>query len=261
MRVDLDRFGARQGREDAGQPPHEHGLAGAGGPGQQQVMPAGRGDLGGASRDELASQVEEVRPGRLPGSRPGGLGKRRDRPGAEHVLDGRRQVRNGDDVDAFDRAGFERAGGRKHDLLEAGVARRERQAEGAAHPSHLAAEAEFADEHAASRAGRTGAAEPEEAERHREIESGAALSKIGRRQVDRDGARRDREAGVAQRGPHAIARLAHAGVGKPDDGEAGEPVGGIDLDVEHAGLEPQGGGGVDAGEHESSSGPRRPDRG
>ncbi len=212
-------------------------------------MPAGRGDLGGASRDELASQVEEVRPGRLPGSRPGGLGKRRDRPGAEDVLDGRRQVRNGDDVDAFDRAGFERAGGREHDLLEAGVARRERQAEGAAHRSHLAAEAELSDEHAASRAGRTGAAEPEKAERHREVEGGAALSKVGRGEVDRDGARGDGEPGVAQGGPHAVARFAHPGVGKADDGEARKPVGGIDLDVEHAGLQPERGRRVNAGEH------------
>ena len=37
------------------------------------------------------------------------------------------------------------------------------------------------------------------------------------------------------------------------DRETGKAVGDVDLDVEHASLETQGGGGVDTGEHSASS--------
>ena len=61
------------------------------------------------------------------------------------------------------------------------------------------------------------------------------------------------EARVADRGAHAIAALAHAGVGQADDGEAGEPVGDVDLGEDEDGLEAGERGGADAREHQFES--------
>jgi hypothetical protein len=41
----LDRLGARHRRQDRGHPAREHRLAGAGRPLEQEVVPAGGGDL------------------------------------------------------------------------------------------------------------------------------------------------------------------------------------------------------------------------
>ena len=48
---------------------------------------------------------------------------------------------------------------------------------------------------------------------------GPALRQVGGREVDRDPLQREVEAGVDQRRPHPLARLAHRGVGQADDRE------------------------------------------
>ena len=257
---DLDRLGARKWREDPGQPPGEHRLAGAGRPRQEQMVASGRGDLGRAAGDELPAEVAEIGGG-IVAAHALAEGEGRDRPGPEDVLDGGGQVGDGNDLDALDGRGLERARGGQHDLLEAGVAGRERQTQRAPHGANLSTQAELADEDAAGRARRARPAEPQQAEGHRKVERRAAFPEVGRGEVDGDGPRRDREARVAQGGPDAIARLAHSGVGEADDGESRQAVGRVDLDVEHARLDAERGGGMNPGEHETSSGPRRPDRG
>ena len=47
-------------RQDARQPPRQHGLAGAGRADHQQVVPAGGGDLERAPRDTLPAQIAQI---------------------------------------------------------------------------------------------------------------------------------------------------------------------------------------------------------
>ena len=89
----------------------------------------------------------------------------------------------------------------------------------------------------------------EQADGDREVEAGAALAHARGRQVDRDPSQRPGQAAREDGGAHAVARLAHRGVGQADDGEAGQPVGDVDLDRDRAadGTAQRGGG--DRGEH------------
>jgi hypothetical protein len=217
-------------------------------------MPAGGGDLGGAPGDRLAAHRREVgHRRRREGSGPGGG---RDRGAAEDVRDRRREVRDGNGADAGDRRGLRRVRLRQDDLGEAAVARREREAERAPYRADLAAEAELPDEHARRLVRAAEAAQPQQADRDRQVERGAALPEVGGREVDGDRPLGHRESPVLQRGADAFAGFADARVGKTHDREAGQAEGRIDLDVEDARVEPERGGGVDAGEHEASSVPR-----
>mgnify|MGYP007016531951 CR=1 FL=1 len=60
----LDRFPEGHVRQDGGQPFREHALARARRPDQQQIMPAGRGDLERALRERLALDLGQVGNGR-----------------------------------------------------------------------------------------------------------------------------------------------------------------------------------------------------
>ena len=132
----------------------------------------------------------------------------------------------------------------------------QREAQRAPHRAHLAVEAELSHEDPAHGGVRTHSADPQEADGDRQVERRAALAKVGRGQVDGDGAGRKREPSVAERRSDALPRLAYGGVRQPHDRESRQAVGGVDLDVEHASLETERRGGVNAGEHETSSEPR-----
>ena len=255
---DLERLAVGERSEDPGQASREHRLAGARRSGQKQVMPSRRRDLGGAARHELAAQIREVGRGR----RRGGLGvrprQRRDRASPEEMRRGVREVRHGDDPDPVDRGGLAGARRGQHDLGEPGVPGGESEAQRSANRPDLAAEPELSDDDAA--AGGSLTSERGEAQGDRQIERGAGFSKVRRGQVDRDRPRWKREARVLQGGADALSRFADSGVGESDDREAGETARGVDLDVEHTGFEAESRGGVDPGEHATSSGPRRPDR-
>ena len=171
--------------------------------------------------------------------------------------DGVAEVMDRDDPHAFDGSRLGGVGRRENDLAEPGLARRESEAQGPAHGSDLTPEAELADEDPAGDLGRSGAAQPEKPHRDRQVECGAALAEVGRSEIDGDRAVRHGEPAVLQGRSDALPGLAHARVGESDDGEARKAARDVDFDVENASLETQGGGGMDAGEHEASSGPRR----
>ena len=65
------------------------------------------------------------------------------------------------------------------------------------HRAHLAAERQLADERQPARPGADLLRAEQDAERHRQVERRAALAQVGRREVDRDPARRIAEPGVA----------------------------------------------------------------
>ncbi len=79
-----------------------------------------------------------------------------------------------------------------------------------------------------------------------QVESGAPLAHAGRRQVDRDPAERPRQAAGQQCRPDPVAGLAHRRVRQSDHGEAGKPVGHVDLDGDRLA--------VDADEHGRGNG-------
>ena len=82
-----------------------------------------------------------------------------------------------------------------------------------------------------------------------EVEAAAALAGARRRQVHRDPLERPVQPARQQRRPDTVARLATRGVGQADDGEAGQTVRDVDLDVDRAAVDAEDRGGRDDGEH------------
>ena len=114
---------------------------------------------------------------------------------------------------------------------------------------HLAAERQLADQRQPS-SGRADLLRAEQdPHRHREVERRAGLALVGRREVDRDPARRMDEAGVAQGAADPFARLLERGVGQPDDREPGQPGRDIDLDPDEPAIEAVERRGWDDGQH------------
>jgi hypothetical protein len=65
----------------------------------------------------------------------------------------------------------------------------------------------------------------------------AFFRKIGRRQIDDDAFRRQREPDGVQRAAHPLAALGHRLVGQADNGEGGHAGADLDLHVHGAGLD------------------------
>src|SRR5690606_23730040 len=86
------------------------------------------------------------------------------------------------------------------------------------------------------------AARGEDAERDGQVEARRVLRQLRRREVDRHAARRKLEAGMVERRPDAIARLAHLRVGQADDVKGGQAWSEVDLDGDlgrlHSGERP-----------------------
>ena len=87
------------------------------------------------------------------------------------------------------------------------------------------------------------------AERDRQVERGAGLPHVGGRQVHGHPLQRELEAAVPDGRPHAVAALAHAGIRQPDHRELRQPERHVHLDHDRDGLDPDDGGGAEAGEH------------
>jgi len=76
-----------------------------------------------------------------------------------------------------------------------------------------------------------GAGGGENAEGDRQIERRAFLAKVGGRQVHGDPVHGEGEAGVADRGAHALAAFAHGGVRQSHCGEGRQPGGDVHFDA------------------------------
>jgi hypothetical protein len=227
---DLERLVEAERRQDAGQAPRQHGLAGARRADEQQVMAAGRGDLERAPGRGLAADVGEVEP--VVSGRRGGRGGARPRLGgllqAGHRVGERA---DGHDVQRIDdrrlagvRLGQQHGG---HAL----AAQPDGHREHAARRQDLAVERQLADHRDPRPPGpRRHARRGEDAERDRQVERRAGLAHVGRRQVDRDAMAGELEAGVADRGADPVAALAHGRVGQPDHGEHRQAERDVDLD-------------------------------
>src|SRR5204862_546870 len=97
-------------------------------------------------------------------------------------------------------------------------------------------------EHGLARAGRTRQEEVVAAgrgnrERDRQVEAGALLPQLGRREIDGDAAVGELQLGRGYPAPHALARFLARTVGEPDDREARQAVANVRLDVDAPRLE------------------------
>lgn len=203
-------------------------------------MAAGGGDLERAPGLVLAAHVGQVgAAGQRAGG--GGQGRRRAR---QHPVPGevgvdREQVVAGMDAGGGGAGGLRAVGGGH----EQGAARRGRGQAGGEHAGNraqLAGEGELAEEFLALQRGqRDEAVGGEDAEGDGQVEAAAFLGQVRRRQVDGDVALRELEAGVEQRGAHAVLALAHGGLGQADDGKAGQAGAEVDLDGDGGGFQPQ----------------------
>lgn len=160
------------------------------------------------------------------------------------------EARSAVDDDGVDERRFPDPIGRDHQPLEPGVAHPLGDRQHAAAGPYAAPEGELAEHGEALQAlERDLPARREHATGDREVEAGAGLAEGRRRQVDRHALVREREAGVVDRGPHALPGLAHRLVAEPDDGEARQARAEVDLDGDAARLQAGEGEGADVGDH------------
>ena len=95
----------------------------------------------------------------------------------------------------------------------------------------------------------------------REVKARPGLAQVGRRQVGCDPLLRELEPRVHERGPDALARLAHGGVGQPDEREGRQASVDVDLDVDGYGVDAVESQCSRSGEHQATLGRRRRTRG
>ena len=213
-------------------------------------MPSGRGNLERAAGETLAPHFGEVRlvagrrgtgrrtrqavGGRRVVEHPHGFGQRRDRPYPQPGdYRGLRRIRRRQQ----ERRGALGAGGhrdRQHapGSLDGAVERQLPEQHHIVHGTAL--------DHARGR---------EHAQRDRQVERGAGLPHVGRRQVHGDTFGGKLEPAVADGRAHAIAALAHAGVGQAHHREHRQPERDIDFDVDRHGLDAEHGGRPDTRQH------------
>jgi hypothetical protein len=213
-------------RKDGGEPLGEHRLARTRRADEQNVMSTGRRDFQRALGGELAAHLAEVnrvvalrreqarvidfeRRGRAP------FGERGDE--FDRAAQGRHRV-NGD---ARDDRRLRRVLFRQDEHADAGGAGAQRDGQRAAHGAHAPVEREFAQGDGVGQAVERAqvAVRAQHPERDGQVEGRALLAHVGRGQVDRRLVEREEEAAVVDRSPYALARLAHGGVGQPDDGD------------------------------------------
>ena len=248
---DFQEFGRRQRRQDRGQPRSQHRLAGAGRPDHQQVMAAGGGDLERALGALLPLDVGEVERHAV------ALANFRLRP-REHLraleMVGELDERAGsDDVDlGTGPGGFRPTLGRADQTLPARIGA-DRGRQDAGDRGNRAVEPELAqDRVAGDGVGRQRADRGHQAERDRQVVMAALFGQVGRRQIDGDAARRQRQAGGDQRRAHPLLRLRDRLVGQTDDIEGRQTGRDLHLHVDGQGLDALEGDGCDPLDHTSS---------
>ena len=82
-----------------------------------------------------------------------------------------------------------------------------------------------------------------------QVERGTRLAQIGRREVDRDPAGRERETAVADRAADPLASLLERGIRQADDREPGQARRDVDLDPDDPAVDAVERRGVNGGEH------------
>ena len=214
--------------------PRQQRLARPRRPDQQQAVAAGQGDLERPARLRLAADLGQVRDAgrdveRAGARRPPADGSSVGRPGRPAAARrravgaaaargrprpprARRRRRRRPRCRSTSRASSAAASA-DDDPPDAATGERGDHRQEPGHRPDLAAERQLAEQRDRGRSGRTCSEPRRMPDRDREVERRAGLAQVGRRQVDRDPARRIDEAGVAERAADPLARLLERRVG------------------------------------------------
>ncbi len=217
-------------RQDAGQPRRQHRLARAGRADHQEIVPAGRRQLEHPLGAFLALDLGEVGiAGAILGDQR--LGRGQDLLAAQ-MVDQRQQRGRGDDLRLAGVAILVMGGcieatpsrfAAAHRGADHAAPRRpggDGRRQHAGHPGQRAVERQFAQHDETRDAfARDHAHGGQEAQRDGQVVVAALLGEIGRREVDGDALRWQRQAERAERGPHPLAAFTHRLVGQPHHGE------------------------------------------
>ena len=217
-------------------------------------MPAGQGDLQGAPRLRLTSDLGEVRDPTLRRRvdrprhavrctrafhqlhpwRGGGLAARPSRP---NQLNGAEQRLDAEDDDALDELGLLHGARGDDHPSDAASGQRGHHRQHAGDRPDLAAERELADqgEPAGARSDLFGA--EQDADRDREIERGARLAQVRRSEVHGDPTRWVDKSGIPDGASNPFPGLLERGIGQPDDREPGQAGCDVDLDPDQPSVE------------------------
>jgi hypothetical protein len=234
----LERLVVREARQDRGQAPREHRLAGPRRPDQQEVVTPRRGDLERATRLLLSTHLGEVDArrrrfrcrrvdvGRVPGApeEPDDLGERRGRHHAQPL----------------DLRGLGRVGRGDHDARELVPGRGDRNGDHARGGQDLALERQLAEErNAGERANRDLRGGREHGDGDREVQPGPVLAEVPGRQVHHHAPQRPLAAGVLHGGPDPFSGILHGRAGHPGDRERREPAPDEGLDRDRPPADPE----------------------
>ncbi len=142
------------------------------------------------------------------------------------------QCAYGDNRDLADERGLKRVDGGDVDGGDAALAGKRDHGQDAGGMAQRAVEAELAEEEVPRRVERDLFARGQQRHRHRQVVARTFLAQISRGQVDRDPAHGELQAGVAYGRAHALLGLVDGGVGQADDGESGESLRKVHLDLD-----------------------------
>ena len=208
--------------EDRRQAAGEHGLATAGRAGEQNVVPAGGGDLQGALGVLLAAHLGKVFLRRAAGREQGGGIDRAEVDGtlAGEEIDHLAEATGAVNRQAIDQRPFTGVLLRHDEAVDLPGAGGDGDRQYAAHRLDPAVEGELAHEQVAfAWQGIDDAGGEEQADRHGEVEGGAVFADIGRGEIDGDAAGGEGVAGVFDRRLDAILALLDRPVRQADGGE------------------------------------------
>ena len=232
----LERRLGVERRQDPRQPAGKHRLSRPGRPAEEDVVAARGRELERAT-SALTSDVGEVGP-----RRPAGPVRWQRRLGlqpqlAAQVRDRLGEVANRDRGDAGERS-LPRGVRGAEQTLGAEPARAFGNRQHAAHVAKASVERELPDRGGArERAPRELLRRGEQRERDRQVEAGALLAQLGRREIDRDPTRREVELRRGDPRPDTLTGFLASTVGQPDDREARQAVANVRLDVDPTRLE------------------------
>ena len=237
----LDRLPELEVGKQPGEALGQHRLAGTGRSFEEEVMPAGRGDLDAPSRLVLAAHVAQVRlvgrrrrraAGRQLGPQRCRDARRRGLLPAEH-RDALPQRLDAEHVDAVDQLRFPGVEGRHDDPLEPVVERRQHGRQHSRHRAQPAVEAQLTEGHRRpKRLGWQPALGDEERERDRQVVVRAHLADVCGVHPDGDLEVRPLLLAVDQRGTAAVSGLGNRRVGQAAERPARDSVADVGLDTD-----------------------------
>jgi hypothetical protein len=240
-RGDLHGLAEGERRQQRRQRPRQHRLAAAGRAHQQDVVPAGRGDLEGALGVRLAAHVEQVEHlERVAGGEvdhPRAVDERQLRPPAQELAHPAQRL-GAAHLDALHDGGLGAVLERHDRPPHAAVAGRQYLGEYSPHRAHAAGEGELAEHDPGVEAlGGAVAGGGEGGDGDGEVEAGARLLHVGGREVDRHPPQGKEVPGLLDGRADAGARLAHGDLREADEVEGGQSAGDVDLDLDGVRVE------------------------